>query len=57
MSGYSAALKNAYGDKPRKNDGYRVLVDRVWPRGVTKDALAIDAWLKEVAPSNKLRKW
>lgn len=34
-----------------------MLVDRVWPRGMTKEALAIDAWLKEIAPSNELRKW
>ncbi len=38
-------------------DGYRVLVDRVWPRGMTKEAAAIDLWLKEAAPSTTLRKW
>lgn len=38
-------------------DGYRVLVDRIWPRGLTKEAAAIDLWLKEVAPSTTLRKW
>lgn len=38
-------------------DGYRVLVDRLWPRGISKDELHIDVWLKEVAPSNHLRKW
>lgn len=38
-------------------DGYRVLVDRLWPRGLTKEAAHIDQWLKEVAPSNELRKW
>ena len=38
-------------------DGYRVLVDRVWPRGVSKDRLRLDDWLEEVAPSAELRKW
>ncbi|WP_374849167.1 DUF488 domain-containing protein [Enterococcus gallinarum] len=38
-------------------DGYRVLVDRIWPRGVKKEVAAIDSWLKEVAPSTELRKW
>lgn len=38
-------------------DGYRVLVDRVWPRGFTKERAAVDAWLKSVAPSTALRKW
>lgn len=38
-------------------DGYRVLIDRLWPRGVSKDAAAVDLWLKEIAPSTELRKW
>lgn len=38
-------------------DGYRILVDRLWPRGVSKERLKIDLWLKEIAPSNELRKW
>ncbi|XAM01224.1 DUF488 domain-containing protein [Phycisphaeraceae bacterium D3-23] len=38
-------------------DGLRILVDRVWPRGVSKDQAAIDAWAKDLAPSTKLRKW
>lgn len=38
-------------------DGYRVLVDRLWPRGLTKEAAGIDRWMKEVAPSNELRTW
>jgi uncharacterized protein YeaO (DUF488 family) len=38
-------------------DGYRVLVDRLWPRGLTKEAAGIDRWMKEVAPSNELRNW
>ena len=39
------------------HDGARVLVDRLWPRGLSKESAALDAWLKEVAPSNELRKW
>jgi len=39
------------------NDGYRVLVDRVWPRGVSKEAARVDAWNKDVAPSTRLRQW
>ncbi len=38
-------------------DGYRILVDRLWPRGLTKEAANIDRWMKEVAPSNELRTW
>jgi uncharacterized protein YeaO (DUF488 family) len=38
-------------------DGYRVLVDRLWPRGVAKDAAHLDEWLREIAPSDELRKW
>lgn len=49
-------LKRAY-DKPSANDGYRILVDRIWPRGVSKEGAKIDEWTKEIAPSNKLRKW
>ena len=52
----SIDLKRAY-DPPARSDGYRVLVDRIWPRGVTKEDLKVDAWLKEVAPSTVLRKW
>lgn len=44
-------------DGPTRNDGYRVLVDRVWPRGISKEKARIDTWLKEVAPSSDLRKW
>ena len=40
-----------------ETDGYRILVDRLWPRGVSKEKAKIDLWLKEVAPSNELRKW
>lgn len=44
-------------DPPSPQDGIRVLVDRLWPRGVTKEAAALDVWLKDVAPSDELRKW
>ncbi|HET6845396.1 MAG TPA: DUF488 family protein [Anaerolineales bacterium] len=49
-------LKRAY-DAPASSDGYRVLVDRLWPRGLTKEKLHLDAWAKDLAPSNELRKW
>ena len=49
-------IKRAY-DKPLANDGYRILVDRIWPRGKTKEKLKIDKWLSDVAPSTELRKW
>ena len=48
--------KRAYVGADR-SDGYRVLVDRLWPRGVRKDALALDAWASEVGPSAELRGW
>lgn len=49
-------IKRVY-EAPAKEDGTRVLVDRLWPRGMTKEKAAIDVWLKEVAPSTELRKW
>jgi uncharacterized protein YeaO (DUF488 family) len=49
-------LKRVY-EKPEPADGTRILVDRLWPRGLTKEKAAIDLWLKEVAPSTELRKW
>jgi uncharacterized protein YeaO (DUF488 family) len=48
--------KRAY-DEPRSQDGTRFLVDRIWPRGVKKEDLQIEDWLKQVAPSDELRKW
>lgn len=48
-------LKRVY-DKPSADDGYRVLVDRLWPRGLTKERAAVDLWAKDVAPSPELRK-
>lgn len=50
------SVKRAY-DKQAKTDGTRVLVDRLWPRGVSKAAARIDIWTKDIAPSNELRKW
>ncbi|MDQ1283927.1 MAG: hypothetical protein QG620_275 [Patescibacteria group bacterium] len=44
-------------EKPTKGDGARILVDRVWPRGLPKEEAAVDLWLKEIAPSLRLRKW
>lgn len=49
-------MKKAY-EKPEKEDGIRVLVDRVWPRGISKEDLKISHWMKELAPSTELRKW
>lgn len=48
-------LKRAY-DKPERADGYRVLVDRLWPRGIKKENLQMDEWAKEIAPSPAIRK-
>lgn len=50
------SLKRAY-EPAAKSDGVRILVDRLWPRGVTKARAEIDRWLKEVAPSTELRQW
>ena len=44
-------------EEPSAEDGRRVLVDRLWPRGLTKEKARVDVWMKEVAPSNELRKW
>jgi uncharacterized protein YeaO (DUF488 family) len=52
----SVNLKRIY-EQPEKKDGYRILVDRLWPRGLTKEKAAIDLWLKDIAPSTELRKW
>ncbi|HKA17624.1 MAG TPA: DUF488 domain-containing protein [Blastocatellia bacterium] len=49
-------LKRAY-EKPSKDDGERILVERLWPRGLTKLQAKIDLWLKDVAPSTELRRW
>jgi uncharacterized protein YeaO (DUF488 family) len=49
-------IKRIY-DAPATTDGYRVLVDRLWPRGVSKEKAALDLWLKDIAPSPDLREW
>ena len=49
-------IKRVY-EKPDKEDGIRILVDRLWPRGLTKEKASVDLWLKDIAPSTGLRKW
>jgi len=49
-------IKRVY-EPPEGADGYRILVDRLWPRGLKKDKAKIDLWMKDIAPSNELRKW
>jgi uncharacterized protein YeaO (DUF488 family) len=49
-------VKRIY-EPPARDDGFRVLVDRLWPRGVSKERASIDLWLKDVAPSTELRRW
>jgi uncharacterized protein YeaO (DUF488 family) len=55
-AGHDIRLKRVY-DAPAKSDGWRLLVDRIWPRGLKKREAQIDEWLKEIAPSTALRKW
>lgn len=49
-------IKRVY-EQPEKEDGTRILVDRLWPRGLTKEKAHVDLWMKEIAPSTELRKW
>jgi uncharacterized protein YeaO (DUF488 family) len=56
MKRFAVQLKRAY-ESASPRDGYRVLVERLWPRGVRKADLRLDAWLKDVAPSSELRRW
>ena len=56
MSRPSIHLKRAYAPASA-DDGIRLLVDRVWPRGISRQKIAIEAWLKDIAPSTELRKW
>lgn len=49
-------IKRVY-KKASKNDGFRILVDRIWPRGVSKEEAHLDEWIKDIAPSTSLRKW
>ncbi len=55
-SGKRVRIKRVY-DEPAPSDGTRVLVDRLWPRGLSKDRAALDSWLRDLAPSDELRKW
>jgi uncharacterized protein YeaO (DUF488 family) len=52
----SVAVKRVY-ETPARSDGTRVLVDRLWPRGLTKERASVDSWLRDLAPSDELRKW
>ena len=49
-------IKRIY-QEPSETDGFRVLVDRIWPRGMTKERAKLDLWMKEIAPTTELRKW
>lgn len=49
-------IKRVY-EEPAKEDGIRILVDRLWPRGLTKQRACLDLWLRDIAPSTELRKW
>ena len=52
----SIHVKRVY-DEPKPSDGLRVLADRLWPRGLSKEAAAVDLWMKDLAPSDDLRRW
>ena len=52
----SVRIKRVY-DEPAADDGERILIDRLWPRGISKEKAAFDEWMKEVAPTSELRKW
>jgi uncharacterized protein YeaO (DUF488 family) len=56
MAGGKVRVRRVY-EEPEPGDGTRVLVDRIWPRGLTKAKAALDEWCKDVAPSDELRKW
>ncbi len=56
LEGMEVRTKRAY-EPPARSDGFRVLVDRLWPRGLRRDDAAIDEWAKELAPSDELRRW
>ena len=56
MAGGNVRVRRVY-EEPERGDGTRVLVDRIWPRGLTKAEAALDEWCKDVAPSAELRKW
>ena len=52
----SIELKRVY-DSPSESDGYRILVDRLWPRGLTEESARVDLWLRRIAPTTELREW
>ena len=56
IPGSHVNLKRAY-ESPAAEDGTRILIDRLWPRGISKERAAIDQWMKDIAPSTELRKW
>jgi uncharacterized protein YeaO (DUF488 family) len=56
ISTRNVKLKRAY-EPPVADDGMRILIDRLWPRGITKKRAAIDQWMKDISPSTELRKW
>ena len=56
MAGGMVRVRRVY-EEPERGDGTRVLVDRIWPRGLTKAKAALDEWCKDVAPSDELRTW
>lgn len=56
MKNFPIKIKRVY-EIPSAEDGVRILVDRLWPRGITKERAAIDYWYKDITPSDKLRKW
>jgi uncharacterized protein YeaO (DUF488 family) len=55
-AGKPVTVKRVY-EKPARSDGYRVLVDRLWPRGLSKSRVSLDAWLHDLAPTDELRHW
>jgi uncharacterized protein YeaO (DUF488 family) len=55
-AGGRIGVKRIY-EEPAASDGYRLLVDRIWPRGVSRERAALDGWVKEIAPSTELRRW
>jgi uncharacterized protein YeaO (DUF488 family) len=56
ITAVNVRMKRAY-ERPARDDGTRILIDRLWPRGLSKKAAAVDEWLKDIAPSTALRQW
>ena len=57
MTGRPGVRAKRIYEKPNADDGYRVLIDHIWPRGITRERAKLDEWAKELAPSSELRKW